>query len=113
MLSASPVAVQMLIANTSSGRCVILCLNVPGSRYFVGRSLTGYRGLSGQVGSDFWMAPEVHSNRRATKASDVFSLHVVMWEVGELKPRVPTARTGDLPTDDNNMATRNRVKGEA
>ena len=36
-----------------------------------------------QVGSDFWMAPEVHSNRRATKASDVFSLHVVMWEVGE------------------------------
>lgn len=27
------------------------------------------------------MAPEVHSNRKATRASDVFSLHVVMWEV--------------------------------
>jgi len=39
-----------------------------------------------KVGSDFWMAPEVHCNRRATKASDVFSLHVVMWEVG-VRPR--------------------------
>lgn len=37
---------------------------------------------SAKVGSDFWMAPEVHCNRRATKASDVFSCHVVMWEVG-------------------------------
>ncbi|CAN0481501.1 unnamed protein product, partial [Hapterophycus canaliculatus] len=27
------------------------------------------------------MSPEVHSNRKATRASDVFSLHVVMWEV--------------------------------
>ena len=38
-------------------------------------------GLFDQVGSDFWMAPEVHSNGKATPASDVFSLHVVMWEV--------------------------------
>eukprot|EP00752_Nemacystus_decipiens_P004091 g3744.t1 len=42
---------------------------------------TGGGGYHSKVGSDFWMAPEVHSNRRATKASDVFSLHVVMWEV--------------------------------
>lgn len=29
------------------------------------------------------MAPEVHAHRKATAASDVFSLHVVMWEVRE------------------------------
>eukprot|EP00904_Undaria_pinnatifida_P010394 jgi/Undpi1/6485/HiC_scaffold_20.g08964.m1 len=34
-----------------------------------------------KVGSDFWMAPEVSSNKKTTLASDVFSLHVVMWEV--------------------------------
>lgn len=33
------------------------------------------------MGSNFWMAPEVHSNHKATRASDVFSLHVVIWEV--------------------------------
>lgn len=27
------------------------------------------------------MAPEVHANGQPTLASDVFSLHVVMWEV--------------------------------
>lgn len=27
------------------------------------------------------MAPEVHVHRKATALSDIFSLHVVMWEV--------------------------------
>ena len=27
------------------------------------------------------MAPEVHAHRKATAFSDIFSLHVVMWEV--------------------------------
>ena len=48
---------------------------------FLSRVIVVSPGPLGQVGSDFWMAPEVHSNRKATRASDVFSLHVVMWEV--------------------------------
>eukprot|EP00752_Nemacystus_decipiens_P007363 g6584.t2 len=35
-----------------------------------------------KVGSEVWMAPEVHSGSEdATRASDVFSFHVVMWEI--------------------------------
>lgn len=34
-----------------------------------------------QVGSEFWMAPEVHQGGKPTSASDVFSFSVVMWEV--------------------------------
>ncbi|CAM9456646.1 unnamed protein product, partial [Laminaria digitata] len=39
------------------------------------------RGVHSKVGSDFWMAPEVYSTGKTFLASDVFSLHVVMWEV--------------------------------
>lgn len=34
-----------------------------------------------QVGSTFWMAPEIHRGGKATAASDIFSLQVLMWEV--------------------------------
>lgn len=60
-------------------------------------SMAVYCFLSKQVGSDFWMAPEVHSNRKATKASDVFSLHVVMWEVSEPNFRRLDASTTAVP----------------
>ena len=29
----------------------------------------------------FWMAPEVHNWVESSFASDIFSLHVVLWEV--------------------------------
>ena len=34
-----------------------------------------------QVGTKFWMAPEVLSWGTSSFDSDMFSLHVVMWEV--------------------------------
>ncbi|CAM9568738.1 unnamed protein product [Discosporangium mesarthrocarpum] len=37
--------------------------------------------LHPKVGTTFWMAPEIHQNLPASFASDIFSLHVVMWEV--------------------------------
>ena len=45
------------------------------------RSPPGSRSVRRKVGSDFWMAPEVYSTGKTFQASDVFSLHVVMWEV--------------------------------
>ncbi|CAM9454253.1 unnamed protein product, partial [Hapterophycus canaliculatus] len=36
-----------------------------------------------QSGTFFWMAPEVLENRKGHLDSDIFSLHVVMWEVRE------------------------------
>lgn len=34
-----------------------------------------------------WLAPEVLEGKRCTKASDVFSFGVVLWELSESPPR--------------------------
>ena len=55
-----------------------------------------------QVGSEHYMAPEVHTGMDATFASDVFSFHVLEWEVSGLdrmqfaraNPPVMTCRCG-------------------
>ncbi|CAM9681096.1 unnamed protein product [Ectocarpus fasciculatus] len=61
-------------------------------------------GYHTKVGSQYWMAPEVYTHKIVSAPSDVFSLHVVMWEVvtnnhnwvgppiGELLLRAPDAR---------------------
>ncbi|CAN0559347.1 unnamed protein product, partial [Ectocarpus sp. 12 AP-2014] len=61
-------------------------------------------GYHTKVGSRYWMAPEVYTHKVVSAPSDVFSLHVVMWEVvtnnnswvgppiGELLLRAPDAR---------------------
>ncbi|CBN77264.1 Receptor-like PK/ Leucine Rich Repeat Protein Kinase-likely pseudogene [Ectocarpus siliculosus] len=61
-------------------------------------------GYHTKVGSRYWMAPEVYTHKIVSAPSDVFSLHVVMWEVvtnshnwvgppiGELLLRAPDAR---------------------
>ncbi|CAM9398970.1 unnamed protein product [Scytosiphon promiscuus] len=61
-------------------------------------------GSHGKVGGLYWTAPEVQAHRKATALSDIFSLHVVMWEaitnqvasedlpIGERLLRAPNAR---------------------
>lgn len=43
----------------------------------------------GAVGSLLWAAPEMFFNSRVTKACDIYSFGVVMWEIitGEVPPR--------------------------
>eukprot|EP00752_Nemacystus_decipiens_P004498 g4107.t1 len=37
-------------------------------------------GFHSNISSQFWMAPEINSHKKASARSDIFSLHVVMWE---------------------------------